>query len=86
MYNYEGPSRGFFVNNTPNIDRHQFEALNGRAEHKRELNGLAHKLLESEARLKQEKESKYPDAKLIARLEQIIANLEKYRDPNVKLR
>lgn len=86
MYNYENTSRGFVVNNEPNVDRYQYEALNGRAEHKRELNGLARKVLESEARLKKEKESKYPDPELIARLERIIAGLEKYRDPNVKLR
>ena len=86
MYNYESSSRGFVVNNEPNVDRYQFESLRGRAEHKRDLEGLAQKLLATEVRLKKEKNSKYPDTKLIARLEQIIANLEKYRDPNLKLR
>lgn len=86
MYNYENTSRGFVVNNEPNVDRYQYEALNGRAEHKRELNGLARKLLENEERLEKELASKYPDAATIERLKRIIAQMEKYRDPNVKLR
>lgn len=79
-------TRGFVVNNHQSRDAREFEALDGRSAHRKDMEGLARKLLESEERLAKELASKYPDAGTIGRLRHIIAQLEKYRDPNVKLR
>ena len=82
---YDG-TRRFTVNNHQKRDEREFEMLDGRNARRKDLEGLARKLLENEERLEKELASKYPDAATIKRLKRIIAQMEKYRDPNVKLR
>lgn len=67
-------------------NKRERELINGRSAHDEDLAGLAKKLLQNEELLRKELASRYPDATVIARLQRIIAKMEKYRDPNLKAR
>lgn len=87
MFSYEIGS--VFFQSHPSYVAHvksMSEMLSSRVQHKADLRGLAYKLLENEDLLKKELAKQNPNTKRIERLREIIAQMEKYRDPNVKLR